>query len=273
MEDRNIDRIISATHWPRKMAAIALGMLALFLLTMTIGELKSLRFIGSGVPATNTITVMGEGEVFAVPDVAEFNATVLETGADVKSAQDKATKKINDIYVYLKGAGIDEKDIRTVDYTANPQYEWQSQVCPASGYCPGGRQVLKGYEVSQTLSIQVHDTSKAGDLLAGVGGKGVSSVSGLTFTVDDKVGMEAEARDKAIADAQAKAALLAKSLGVSLVRIVGFAENGGYIPPYLQKAAYGMGGAEDATLANPTPEIPTGQNKIVSNISLTYEIQ
>src|SRR3989344_1399035 len=241
MEDRHIDRIIEATHWPRKMGAVALGMLALFLLMMTVGELKSLRFIGSGVPATNTITVTGEGEVFAVPDIAEFNASVLEVGTDVKSAQDKATKKINDIYAYLKDAGIDEKDIRTIDYTANPQYEWQSQVCQESGYCPpGGRQVLKGYEVSQTLSVKVRDTEKAGDLLAGVGGKSVSSVSGLNFTVDDQEAVEAEARDEAIADAKAKAAVLAKSLGVSLVRIVDFQESGQPISLYREKLAYDM---------------------------------
>lgn len=260
-------------EWPRKLVIAVLGALALFLLFAAFSEIKSLRFIGSGVSATNTITVTGEGEVFAVPDIAEFSATVMEEGSDVKAAQDKATKKINDIYAYLKDQDIDEKDIRTIDYSANPQYEWNNQVCPAgSGYCPGGKQTLVGYQVSQTLSIKVRDTEKAGDLLAGVGDKGVSSVSGLNFTVDDQEAIEAEARDKAIADAKSKAATLAKSLGVSLVRIVGFSENGSQ--PYFAKAAYGLGGAMDAALESaPAPEIPTGQNKITSNVSLTYEIR
>lgn len=273
MNDQNMDRFLHAMEMPRKLVIAVLGALALFLLFAAFAEIKSLRFIGSGVPATNTITVTGEGNVFAVPDVAEFSATVMETGTDVKTAQTAATKKINDIYAYLKDQGIDEKDIQTTDYSANPQYEWKNQVCPAnSGYCPGGKQTLVGYQVSETLSIKVHDTSKAGDLLAGVGGKGVSSVSGLDFTIDDQNAIEAQARDKAITDAKQKAQVLAKSLGVSLVRIVGFNENGGAVP-YFAKAAAGM--AMDAATAQsaPSPAIATGQNKITSNISLTYEIQ
>ena len=41
-----------------KVGAAALGMLALFLLVMTISQLKQIQFIGSGVTATNTISVL-----------------------------------------------------------------------------------------------------------------------------------------------------------------------------------------------------------------------
>jgi len=275
MNDQNMDRFLVAMEWPRKLLIAVLGALALFLLFAAFGEIKGLRFIGSGVPATNTITVTGMGEVFAVPDIAEFNATVMEEGDDVKAAQEKATEKINAIISYLKGEGIDEKDIRTIDYSANPKYEWSTQVCADRGYCPGGKQTLVGFQVSQTVSVKVRDTDQAGDLLAGVGDRGVSSVSGLNFTMDDQDAVEAEARDEAIADAKAKAEELAKSLGVSLVRIVGFSENGGGIPYYTRNAAYGMGGADMAVAqeAAPAPDIPKGENKIISNVSLTYEIQ
>jgi len=261
-----------AMEWPRKLLIATLGALALFLLFAAFGEMKALRFIGTGVPATNTITVSGEGEVFAIPDIAEFSATVMERGTNVKEAQDKATKKINDIYGYLKEAGIDEKDIRTADYSANPRYEWRTQTCTVGRDCPGGREVLIGYEVSQTLAIKVRETEKAGDLLAGVGEKAVSQVSGLNFTIDDQDAVEAEARDKAISDAKAKATTLAKSLGVSLVRIVDFQESGQPIALYRDELAYDMA-AERSVQANPVPDIPVGQNKIVSNVSLTYEIQ
>src|SRR3989344_3924910 len=114
MEEQSVREIISATHRVRPLAAFALGMLGLFLLVATLGELKGLRFIGSGVPATNTINVSGEGEGFAVQ----------ETAKDVQTAQAAATKKNNDIIAHLKGAGIDEKDIQTTDYNIYPQYEY-----------------------------------------------------------------------------------------------------------------------------------------------------
>ena len=205
MEEQSVREIIRATHWPRMAAATALGFLALFLFIATIGELKGLRFIGSGVPATNTITVSGAGEIFAVADTATFSVTVRETAKQVKDAQDAATKKGNDIIAYLKAQGIEEKDIKTIDYSVQPQYEWTRAACSSEGFCPPGRQVLTGFQVSQTLSVKVRDTKKAGELLSGVGTRGASEVSGLSFTIDDEDALNAQARDEAIADAQKKA--------------------------------------------------------------------
>lgn len=270
MEEQSVRDIIQATHWPRIMGATALGVLALFLLAATVNELKSSRYIGSGVSPTNTIYVSGEGSVFAVPDTANFTVTVEETAKDVATAQTAATKKANDIIDYLKKEGIEDKDIQTTDYSVNPHYEWNQAVCPAgSSYCPPGRQTLTGYDVSQTLSVKVRDTNKAGTLLSGVGSRGATNVSGLNFTVADQNLLEDQARGKAIQDAQAKAETLAQQLGVTLVRVVSFSESGG--PIYYGKTmdAIGMGGAESA----PTPQIPTGQNKITSNVSVTYEIR
>jgi hypothetical protein len=188
-----------------------------------------------------------------------------------------ATQKINAITAYLKGAGVNEKDIKTIDYSVYPQYDYQNALCPQSTsgaaiYCPPGRQVLKGYEVRQTTQVKVRDTAKAGDLLTGVGGKGATEVSGLTFTFDDPNAMQDEARNKAITDAKKKADVLAKQLGVRLVRVVSFNENGNYPSPiYYDKAVMtsGMGGAEPAR----APEISVGQNKVTSNVSVTYEIR
>jgi uncharacterized protein YggE len=108
-------------------------------------------------------------------------------------------------------------------------------------------------------------------LLSGVGTRGVSDVSGLSFTVADQDALDADARSKAITDAQTKAKALASELGVSLIRVTGFSENssGGPIPMYaMAKSAV----ATDAAVA-PTPEIPVGQNTIVSDVSVTYEIR
>lgn len=248
----------------------ALAMLGVFLLVLTISSLKQYHYIGSGVSASNTITVSGDGEVFAVPDTATFSVTVQEEAKEVKAAQDVATKKGNDIKAYLKSQGIDEKDIQTTDYSVYPQYDYTGTVC-SGGYCPPGKQVLRGFQVSETLTVKVRDTQKAGDLLAGVGSKGASSVSGLNFTIDDQDALDAEARDKAIAKAKEKAEALADALGVSIVRVVGFSESESYPPmPY----AYGMGGASDAVMSKvAAPEIAVGQNKITSNVTITYEIR
>lgn len=272
MDEQTADKIINATHWPRMAAATALGVLAVFLFIAAIGELRGLRYIGTGVPATNTIMVSGEGEVFAVPDIATFSVSVQEEAKEVQDAQDVATKKANDIIAYLKQQGVEEKDIRTTDYSVYPQYDYIQSVC-RDGICPPGKQELRGYQVSQALTVKVRDTKKAGELLSGVGSRGVSYVSGLSFTIDDEDALKAEARGKAIGDARAKAAELAKQLNVRLVRVVGFYEDsGGYYPPI----AYGMGGdvaMSRAEAQKVAPDIPVGENKIVSRVNVTYEIR
>lgn len=262
---------IEQANYRLKMAgAFALVVLGVFLVAGTMVALRSYRYIGTGVAATNTISVSGEGEVFAVPDIATFSFTVQETAKDVTTAQDAASKKSNDAIAYLKQQGIEEKDIQTTDYSVYPQYEYSQATC-TNGYCPGGKQTLTGYQVSQTVSVKVRDTKKAGALLSGVGARGISQVSGLSFTVADQKLLESQARAKAITDARAKADVLAKQLGVQVVRVVGFSEGGGGYPGPI---AYGMTMSADASRKEATPpELPVGQNKITSSVSVTYEIR
>lgn len=242
-----------------------------FLGVVTLGQLQGLRYIGAGVQPANTINVSGYGEAFGAADIATFNFSVVSEKSTVAAAQTDATNKINAITKYLKDSGIEEKDIQTTDYSVNPQYDYQQIVC-VSYPCPGGKQVLRGYQVRQSTTVKVRDTAKAGDLLTGVGGKGATEVSGLSFIFDDPNKLQTEARGKAIADAKQKADALAKQLGVTLVRVVSFNENGGGYPTplyYAKDAAVGMGGAEPAR----APEISIGQNKVTSNVSVTYEIR
>ncbi|MSR70573.1 DUF541 domain-containing protein [Candidatus Kaiserbacteria bacterium] len=250
-----------------KWAVVAL---IVFLGLQSFGTLMGLRYIGSGVQPTNTISVSGYGEAFAVADIATFSFSVSSKKATVAAAQEDATAKINAVTKYLTDAGIDKKDIQTTDYSVNPQYDYVQQVC-TNGYCPGGKQVLSGYEVRQTTSVKARDTAKAGDLLTGVGGKGATEVSGLNFTFDDPNKMQDEARGKAIADAKGKADELAKQLGVKLVRVVSFNENNGG-PIYYAKGM-GMATADSIAPAPAAPEISVGQNKVTSNVSVTYEIR
>lgn len=257
-----------------KMGALALGMLALFLLVLTVSAWKSYHFIGEGIQASNTITVSGSGDVVAVPDTAEFSYSVTQSASDVTTAQNKVSKAGNDILAYLKDQGIADTDVQTTDYSVNPQYSYSQASCPVTSmgstvvYCPPGKQTLTGYEVSETVSVKVKDTSKAGSLLAGIGSKGATNVSGLNLTVSNQKDLTSEAQAKAIADARTKADALAHSLGVSIVRVVGFSENGSSPVPMYAKAMDSMAGS-----AAVAPTIAVGQNKITSNVSVTYAIQ
>ncbi|MCK5021903.1 MAG: SIMPL domain-containing protein [Candidatus Pacebacteria bacterium] len=257
-----------------KITALVLVVLTLFLLAKTYGVIKANKFIGQEIMARNTISVTGEGEVSAVPDIAKFSFTVKEESKTVEEAQAKVTEKMNKVLAFLKESKISDKNIKTTGYNIYPRYEWWSkEIICEGGLCPptDRQRVLIAYEVSQNISVELKDIDKAGEILAGIGSLEVTNVSGLNFDIDNKDELEREARQIAIEEAKNKAKELAKDLGVKLVRIISYSSNEGNIYPQyavMEKSmAYGMGG--DSFV----PEIPVGENEIKSTIYITYEIK
>lgn len=242
------------------------GILCLFLLVKIGKDLKSYSYAGKDSAVRNTIVVNGKGELYTKPDLATVTFSITEENLDVSKASDAVNTKMADIIKNLKADGIDEKDIKTTDYNIYPRYDYlQAQIYPYTG-----KQTLAAYVVSQTVEVKIRDISKAGEILSGVGEFGVTDVSGLTFTVDNEELVKDQARDLAITDAKAQAKTLAKSLGVRLVKITNYSENGNY-PVYYEmnkSMALGMGGSDAAV-----PQVPMGENKITSNVSITYEIK
>jgi|SRR5581483_1247355 len=266
-----------------KTAAMAASwLLVAFLAVEVVSTVSSLRYIGAGVAPANTITVSGHGELDMAPTLASVSFSVVSTKATAQAAQSDAAAKQAAVSAFLKQAGIAQGDIQTSGYSVYPQYEYQSAVCPqgvpaSSGgngasavYCPPGKQVLTGYEARQTTTVKIRDLTKVGDVLAGVGTAGATEISSPNFTFDDPNAPQTAARAKAIADAKAKADELAKELGVSIVRVVSFSENGGGYPrPYALDAAMGKGGGTAAS----APVINPGQNTVSDDVTVTYEIR
>lgn len=260
-----------------KYAGWSLFLLACFLAVQVITGLKRLGYIGKEIYPQRTIAVSGEGEVFAIPDIASFSFSVVENGKTVAEAQEKADKKIEKALSTLKAKGIEEKDIKTTNYNFYPQYEWEQIVCSELSYpnCPPGKNVLNGYEVNQTITVKVRDTDKAGDLVTRVGAIGASNVSGVEFTIDDREKYVAEAREEAIKKAKENAKKLADDLGVRLGKMLYFNENGDYPRPYYAEGlgGGGMGGDMRASVMPLKADLPVGESRIVVNITITYEIK
>ena len=220
-----------------------------------------------------TINVRGEGEVLAKPDIGSFSFSVRAEGEDAAEAQEKSAEINNAIIAYLKEQGVEEKDIKTQYYNLNPKYRYEERVCPFGSYCPPGEPIIDGYEVSQNVTVKVRDLDKSGDLITGVGERGASAISGLSFPLAATANLEAEAREIAIADAKDKAEKLVKDLDSRIVKLVGFYEEEYYPMPY------GYGGDMLATAvvsmdaAPASPELPTGENTIRKVVNITYEIR
>lgn len=240
---------------------------SLLVVTKVITEIKSYKYIGS-VSELATISFSGSGEVFAAPDIAMVSVTIREESAKVEEAKDKVVAKETAVLGFLEEQGIAKKDIKAESYNSYPKYDYGS---PCYGmYCPRTAPKIIGYEVSENISVKVRDLAKAGEILGGITALGVSETSGPNFSIENEDKIKAEARQMAIDEAKAKAETLAEDLGVRLVRIVSFSEDGNYPAPM-----YGRDMMFSAAVAekSPTPELPAGENKITSNVTITYEIR
>lgn len=248
---------------------VFLIIIAVVLVVIMLGASRN-NVSGYPTEAKPSITVTGSGEISSAPDTAVITFSVTENAKTVELAQKQATERTNKALAYLKTAGIEDKDVKTTSYNINPQYEYNRIVCVRAP-CESS-QTLVGYQASQSIEVKIRKTEQAGTVLAGLGSLGVQNIYGPQFTFDDDSKIQNDARAKAIADAKSKAEILARQLGVRLVRITSFSENGGGYPmPYAAKAEMSnMAGGADMAVA---PSLPTGENKVTSNVTITYEIR
>ena len=216
-----------------------------------------------------SISVTGDGEATAVPDIATVTFTVRESAKTVPEAQKLAEAKIAKGLKDLESLGVDKKDTKTLSYTVNPKYESQ-QTGYCNGYiCPPAKTVVVGYEVAQSLSVKVRKVDQAGEVIGALGKENITEISGPDFTVDDIDKVQAEAKAMAIKKAQEKAQVEAKALGVSLGSIISFNEdNGGYYP-----MAYRADSMSSGMVAEAKVSLPTGENVVKSRVTITYTIK
>lgn len=253
-----------AIGWSLLFVTIAAGILSVFLVSKVVTEV---RLWSQDQYAVNSISIQGEGEVVAVPDIAMFSFSVNSTSESVESAQEQSATAMNATLAYLKEKGVEDKDVKTTNYQVYPKYNQPVCENDSRGNYSCQESVIVGYDVSQSIEVKVRDTKKAGEILTGIGSRGVNNVSGLQFTIDDESSLKEEARSKAIIDAREKAQTLAKDLGVKLKRVTSFYEDSA---PVYMDGGYGGDMMVKATVA---PNTPVGENTIISKVTINYEIR
>ena len=160
----------------------------------------------------------------------------------------------------LKTNGVANEDARTVEFQVNPQYDYN-----------GSRQTLRGYQVSNTLTIRVRKLDTLGKVIddATAAGGNNTIIRNIAFSILDPSKPQAAARDLAVKDAKSHADTLAKTSGVTIGKVISISESTSSAqPPLPYAAAAPRTGAADIT----TP-IESGQLKVQVNVNVTYAIQ
>lgn len=245
------------------------------IIALLIGAFSTVKYVSAYAKASQpssyrSFNVAGDGKAVAVPDVARFSfGVVSEGGKDIANLQKQNSDKVNKAIAYLKGNGVDEKDITTQNYSVDPRYQYFN--CSGDGVKPCPPAEIVGYTVNQGVAVKIRDFNKVGNILSGVVANGANSVSQLQFTIDDPTLVQNEARAKAIDKAKAKAEAIAEAGDFKLGRLLSIDEGGNGPAPY-QDYAYGMGGAAPMAVKS-SPNIEPGSQEVNINVTLTYEIK
>lgn len=273
--------------------SIAIGVLTLFLLVKTMNEVKTYSTIGENPNGIqNVITVTGKSDMDVKPDVTTFSWSVDADGKTIEEAQSKAAAINNKAIAFVKEKGVKEADIKTISLNTYPKYETSYKGCvtpktPMSEpavYAPTSvssimppcttDSVISGYTTSISVQVKVRDINKneklVSELVGGLATVGVK-VSTPTNTIDDIEAFKRVVRNEAIIKARQEAEVLARALGVKLVKITSFNESGmgGYYPYAMDMMSARPAMAEKAI----APELPTGTNKVSSEVTITYQIK
>ncbi len=215
---------------------------------------------GSNIPTTD-IGVTGTGTIFADPDTAIATLGVQATAPTLAAASSDASTRMTAVLNKIKSMGVDPKDIKTVNYSV---YPIQSNI--KEGQAP----TITGYNVSNQVQVKIRKLSDVGPILDAAMAAGANSMNDLYYTIDDPTAVTQQARQKAVADATAKAQTLADAAKVKLGPIISIGENVSAPRPVMMRAG-GAPMAADAASSGIGP-VESGQNEITVNVEMHWQI-
>ncbi len=207
-------------------------------------------------PPSRTISVTGSGQAYGEPDIAVAQIGVQSRNPDPAAALNDANAKMTAIMAALKELGVADKDIQTSNFSVSAQQEVEPQTGQAKGTIT--------YVVDNTVSITMRDLTKVGQMLGNVVAAGANNIYGVSYTVADESKLQAEARDKAMADAKARAEQLAQAAGVTLDQPMTITEYSNGPQPFMA-ADLARGAA-----AAPSVPVASGQIQVNMQVNVTY---
>jgi uncharacterized protein YggE len=238
---------------------VALGLLALGAVACNGDTIVQ----GPGV--TNGINASGTGRATGTPDVAILQLGVELEQPTVEGARSAAAQALEGVLASLRGNGVAEADIQTVQFNVSPQHDF----LPPAGPNEPGRQVLRGYRVTNVIRAKVRTITNAGKVIddaTRAGGNAVV-VRSLSFTIDDPTALREQARQDAVADARKRAEELARHGGVGLGKLLSIVEGGSQALPQPNVVRAPSTGSDTLTPIQP------GELEVVVTVNALWSIE
>lgn len=204
-----------------------------------------------------SITVTGEGEVAAVPDMAYVSIGVIheaEPAADAIAAMSAATAAV---LALLAEVGIAPADMQTGQLSLEPRY------VHSNTYDDGPR--ITGFIATTSIDVRVRELPQLGAVLDAAVQDGANRLGGVRFDLQDRAPVLDEARRRAVADARGRAELFAEAAEVDLGEVQTISEVVFYDGPRpMMEASF----ARDAM----SVPIAEGEVSLKAQVTMVYRI-
>jgi hypothetical protein len=203
---------------------------------------------------TPTVEVVGEGIVYATPDMVNISISIEKEGLDLKNLRQKNGEAVAQV-LQLLSKELPMENFQT-SYVSLYKDDYNK---------------LNKYRVVQNINVKLEDISKYDNLMNAIFDAGVNRIDGISFGVKNKEKLLQEARVAAIDDARKKALLYAVSLDQNIGKAIKIKEVNSHfndIQPVERMSKMSLGSpanGNDNTLA-------VGKIAIEAQVNVAFEL-
>lgn len=199
------------------------------------------------------IVTSAQGEAQYTPDRAHIYIGVQTRAKTAQEAGAENAKKQEAVIAAIQSLGIPKERISTVNYSVYPEQQYNPQ--------QGDKEPrIVGYNVQNTVRVDIHDISKVGAIIDAALSKGANNINSLDFYASNQDSTRRQALAEAVERARGDAEALARGAGGQLGELIELSSAPAYTPPrpvpYMALAR--------AEVASSTPVNPGEQTLIVT---------
>lgn len=205
-----------------------------------------------------SISVASRGEVKVSPDRASIQISVQTKGETAAAAASENARKQKSVIDALKALGLGDKDISTSGYNVYPEQRYE----------PNREPVITGYNVTNTITVDLKSVAMVGRVIDVALSKGANMINSLQFYASNVQAARHEAIAIAIRNARADAEAAAHAAGGNVSDLLEVTIGAYYMPPPRPMALKTMGVAAQA---QDTP-IAAGDETVTVDISTRWRL-
>jgi uncharacterized protein len=208
---------------------------------------------------TTKVTVAGEAFTKAEPDAAVLILSVVTQSPQAITAQQDNARKSDAVANAIKAIAGANAEIKTSDYTLQPQYDYRNNRLPK----------IIGYNARNSVIVTMTDLKNVGAIIDAASSAGANSIDNVSFVLRQTSPARGEALSDATRQAMNKAQAIAQALGGRVSRIVEESESA----TVMEREMDYRGDLQYAATRQTTTPIASGQLNIKSNVQLIVEIE